>query len=84
MISRAVPRRSASHERLADVLALREQESIGHGAADDQHIHLVEQIAQQVELGRNLGAADDRCERPLRVFQRLASASSSACIVRPA
>ena len=59
------------HQRFADVFPLREQECVGHGAADDQDIHLVEQIAQQVELGRNLCAADDRCKRPLRVIQGL-------------
>ena len=32
---------------------------------------LVEQIAQQVELGRNLGAADDRRYRPFRMLKRL-------------
>ena len=36
------------YERSADVLALREQECIGHGAADDQRIHLIEQVADQV------------------------------------
>ena len=50
--------------------ALREQESIGHGAADDQRIHFIEQVAQQVELGGNLGAADDRCQRPFRLLER--------------
>ena len=38
-------------ERLADLLSLREQESIGHRAADDQRIDFVEQIAEQIELG---------------------------------
>ena len=37
-------------------------------------------LLEQVELGRNLGAADDRGDRPLRRFQRLARARR----VRPA
>ena len=59
-------------QRLADRLALRQQERVGHGAADDQHIDLRQQIAEQVELGRHLGAADDRGHRPLRMLERLA------------
>ena len=32
---------------------------------------LVEQVAEQIELGRNLGAADDGGERALRIVERL-------------
>src|SRR5919199_1829816 len=46
-------------QRLADRMALRREEGVGHGAADDQHVHLAGQVAQQVQLGADLGAADD-------------------------
>jgi len=59
-------------QRLADIDALRMQEGVGHAAADDQHIDLADEIGQEVELGRDLGAAHDRSERALRRFQRLA------------
>src|SRR4029079_18822871 len=55
------------HKGFAHILSLREQECVGHGPADDQDIYLVEQVAQQVELGRNLCAADDRCKWSLRM-----------------
>ena len=58
-------------QRFADRLALRGEERVGHAAADDQRLDLRDQIAEQVELGRNLGAADDRRHRPLRCVQRL-------------
>ena len=46
-------------ERLADLDALRMQERIGHAAADHQRVDLGDEILQQVDLGGNLGAADD-------------------------
>ena len=57
-------------QRLADRLALRRQERIRHAAADDQSIDLVEEIAEQIELGRHLGAADNGRDRALRRVQR--------------
>ena len=71
-------------ERLADLHALREQEGVGHAAADDQRVDLVEQVAEQVELGRDLGAADDRATGRAGASSALVSASSSACMARPA
>ena len=58
-------------ERLADGFALRRQERVGHAAADDQRVDFRQQIAEEIELGRNLGAADDRRHRPLRRMQGL-------------
>ena len=49
----------------------RRQESIGHAAADDQQIDLGEQVAEQIELGRYLGAAHDRGNRSGRRLQHL-------------
>ena len=72
-------------QRPADLEALREQEGVGHAAADDQDVDLADEVLEKVELGRDLGAADDGDHRPRRRLERLASsASSSACIVRPA
>ena len=45
------------------------QESIGHGAADDQHVDFFEQMAEQIELGGNLGAANDGRERVRRLVE---------------
>ena len=45
---------------------------------------LFDEIFEQLELGRHFGAADDRRNRALRIAERGSSASSSACIARPA
>ncbi len=63
--------RSCSHSDLPTLLALGGQERIGHAAADDQEIDLFGQIAEQLELGRDLGAADHRRQRAGRIFQGL-------------
>ena len=72
MIRSAVSARSFSAQRLADADALRVQKRIGHAAADHEGVDLADQIAQEVELGRDLGAADHRDDRPGRRFERLA------------
>ena len=59
-------------QRFADADALRMQEGIGHAAADHQRIDLADEVFQQVDLGGDLGAADDRDHRFGRRFQRLA------------
>ena len=53
-------------ERFADRLALRGKECVRHAAADDQRLDLRQQVAEQIELGRNFGAADDGRNRMLR------------------
>ena len=58
-------------QRLADRLALRGKEGVGHAAADDQRIDVVKQVAEEIELGGNLRAADDGGDRALRRVQRL-------------
>ncbi len=58
-------------QRLADADALRVQEGVGHAATDHQRLHLGHEVFQKVDLGRDLGAADDRDHRTLRRFQRL-------------
>ena len=71
MISSAVSAEVLLAQRLADLDALRLQEGVGHAAADDQLVDLADQVAQQVELGRDLGAADHGADRPLGIAQRL-------------
>src|SRR5262249_47037606 len=44
-------------------MSARGEKGIRHAAADDEDIHLGEQVAEQVELSRYLGSADDRGER---------------------
>ena len=58
-------------QRLADADALRVQEGIGHAAADHQRIDLADEIFQEVDLGGDLGAADDRDHGLGRRVQRL-------------
>src|SRR5262249_17341056 len=50
-------------QRFAHGMSARGQKGIGHASADDERVDLCEQAAEQVELGRYLGSADDRRER---------------------
>src|ERR1700722_11079970 len=59
-------------ERLADRIALRVEKRIGHAAADDQRVDLGDEIAEEVELAGDFGAADDGDQRTLGRLQRLA------------
>ena len=59
-------------QRFADADALRMQKSVGHAAADHQRVDLADEIFQKIDLGGNLGAADDRDHGLGRRFQRLA------------
>ena len=59
-------------QALADRLALGEQEGVGHAAADHEHVDLVDEVAQDLDLARDLGPADDRREGSLRVLHQLA------------
>ena len=56
-------------EGLSDRDAGGEQERIRDAAADDQAVDLVRQLGEHAELGRDLGAADDRDQRPRRFCQ---------------
>ena len=58
-------------ERLADILAARGEEGVGHAAADDQRIDLFHEVHQQIELGRDLCAADDGDDRALGIAEAL-------------
>ena len=68
---RAVSAMSCSASDLPTLDALGVQERVGHAAADDQRIDLADQIFEQVELGRDLGAADDGDRPAASGFQRL-------------
>ena len=59
-------------QRLADRDAARLQEGVGHRPADAERVDLAEEVLDHLELVRDLGAADDRHERAIRVVQRLA------------
>ncbi len=48
------------------------EESIGHAAADGELVHARDEMGQDLDLGRDLGAADDSHDRPRGVLQRLA------------
>src|SRR5215831_10100470 len=50
-------------QRFSHGMSARGQKGIGHAAADDESVDFCEQAAEQVELGRYLGSADDRRER---------------------
>ena len=54
-------------QRFADLDPLRDKEGVGHAAADHQMIHPVDQVHQQIQLGRDLGPADHRHDRALRI-----------------
>ncbi len=72
-------------ERLADRPALRLEERVGHGAADEQRIDLAEQVLDDLELVRDLGAAEDRDERTLRDREApVPRYSTSAAMRKPA
>ena len=65
-------------EALADRLALGQQERVGHPATEDQQVDLRQQVVDDLDLVADLGAAEDRRERPLRRLEQLARASSSS------
>ena len=61
-------------QRLADADAGGGEEGVGDAAADDQLVDLVEQRLEHRELGRDLGAGDDRDQRPRRLARARARA----------
>ena len=58
-------------QRFTDRISARGEKGVGHAAADDEDVHVGEQVAEQVELGRYLGSADDRRERTHRRVQHV-------------
>src|SRR5262245_38382663 len=50
-------------QRFAHGMSACGQEGVGHAAADDESVDFCKQVAEQIELGRYLGSADDRRER---------------------
>ncbi len=59
-------------QRLAGGLAQRIEEGVGHAAADQQRVRLVEQVVDHVDLAGDLRAADDGDKRPVGFGQHLA------------
>ena len=59
-------------ERVADLLALGEREGVGHGAADEDGVGLVEQAVDDFDFIGNFGAAEDDDEGTLGVFEFVA------------
>ena len=59
-------------KRRADGDPLCMEEGVGHGAADDEAVDPPDQVGEDRELGRDLGAADDGDDRPLGRLQCLA------------
>ena len=57
-------------QRAADVDPLGRQERIRHAAADDQRVDLADEVPQKVQLGRDLGPADNRHQGTLRRAKR--------------
>ena len=60
-------------EALADRLALGDQERVGHAAAEDEQVDLGHQVVEDLDLVADLGAAEDRRERPRRVARGAAT-----------
>src|SRR5699024_7333994 len=60
------------HQGLAHVIALGSQEGVGHTAAGDQGVHLLQQVLDDVQLVGNLGAAQNSHEGTLGSSQSLA------------
>ena len=58
-------------DRLTDLTALSLCEGIGHTACDDQVVHLVEQVLDDLDLRRNLRTTHDCGERTLDVVEHL-------------
>ena len=70
-------------ERLADRLALRFQERVRHGAADQQAIDARDQVLDHLDLVRHLGAAEDGDIRPRGIAHRLAEVAKLAFHQQP-
>ena len=59
-------------QALADLVALGLQEGVGHAAADDQRVDLLQQVGDDVQLVRNLGAAQNSGEGTLGIVHGVA------------
>jgi len=54
----------------ADGITLGIEKRVRHAAADDQHVRFADEIEEQLDLGRDLGAADDGDLRTRRIGER--------------
>ena len=69
---RASSTRSSSTSELPVSRPMRPEEGAGHGAAEQDGVDLGQQRLDQIDLAADLGAAEHRDERALRLVQRLA------------
>ena len=60
------------HQGGAHLVALGLQEGVGHAAADDEGVHLAQEVFNDAELIGNLGAPQDGQEGPLGVLHGVA------------
>ena len=60
------------HQRSAHRAPAGLEEGVGHGAADEQGVEAGKQVADDLELARDLGAAEDADERPWRRLEERA------------
>ncbi len=74
----------ALEQALADGVALGHEERVGHAAADHEGVDAVHEVLEDVDLAADLGAADDRRERPRRRLQELRQVADLRSISSPA
>ena len=60
------------HQGLAHLVALGLQEGIGHSAADEDGVHLLHQVLEDLKFAGDLGAADDGHEGMDRILHGVA------------
>ena len=60
------------HQRSAHRMPVGLQEGVGHGPADEQGVEAGQQVADDLQLARDLGAAEDADERPRRRLEERA------------
>ena len=60
------PKQHLLDKRRADANALRREHRVGHGAADQQHVDLVQQILDEQDLVTDLRASENREKRARR------------------
>src|ERR1019366_919136 len=58
-------------ERVTDGVALGAEEGKAHGAPDDHHVGHIQEAVDHGDLVRDLRSADDRHQRPGRIFEDL-------------
>ena len=65
-------------QALADRVALRDEECVGHASADDERVDEPHQVVEDLDLVGDLGPADDRRERLLGMLEQCAQGADLA------